>query len=108
MAYGSAARGGSGAAIKAPPDRGRPCETEPTGGGGTFCILATGRGRVLSISNRDAEIGIPGDACRSKVKKAGLHMSSQNRNVGMNIVKRGATQHMQIQHTVVAALVMRI
>ena len=62
MAYGSAARGRSGATPNALPDRGRPCETEPAGGEGTFCILASGRGRVLSISSRDAEIGIPGDA----------------------------------------------
>lgn len=68
MTYGSAARGGSGGTTNALPDRGMPCETEPAGGGGAFCILASGRGRALSTCSRDAEIGTPGDACQSKDK----------------------------------------
>lgn len=77
MAYGSVARGGSGATPNVLPDRGKPCETEPAGGGGAFCILASGRGRVLSISNRDAEIGIPGDAYQQKTTAGHPHTHTQ-------------------------------
>lgn len=62
MAYGSAPARGLCANTGAPPGLAKPCETAPAGGGGAFCNLASGRGRALSISNRDAEIGTAGEA----------------------------------------------
>lgn len=65
MAYWSAPTRGS-CATKAPPESAKPCETDPDGGGGTFCILASGREDVRSSANRSAEIGTPGDAWKTE------------------------------------------